>query len=145
SRNSPRGLRNGTRSHWKWKRASSRPTSIVTTVSIRNNAICVNTALVLPELVAHLGAAPGGRRQGFGKTLGEPLAFEHFERSLGRAALGGHVFSELRGGFMALRRERSRAEHAMLGEPQGVLARNAALLGERGELLDEPEHVRRAA
>src|SRR3954462_11160533 len=87
SRNSPIGLRNGTRSHWKWKRASSRNTRNETIVSMRNVAIWANIS-VLCQLVAELMAAPGCRGERARKALGELLLLEGLQRRLRRAAFG---------------------------------------------------------
>src|SRR3954470_18999690 len=94
SRNSPIGLRNGTRSHWKWKRASSRNTRNETIVSMRKVAICANIS-VLGELVAELGAAAGGGGQRLGEALGELFVFENAQCRLGGPSLGGHVLAQL--------------------------------------------------
>src|SRR5919109_495508 len=88
STNSPTGLRNGTRSHWKWKRASSMNTKKLTTTSTRNTPICVNTS-VLSEFFAELGAARRRGLDGAPEALGELLLVEHVQRRLGGAALRG--------------------------------------------------------
>src|SRR3954447_20486358 len=85
SRNSPMGLRNGTRSHWKWKRASSKNTRKETIVSMRKMAICANIS-VLGELVAELAAAARGGGQRLGKALGEAFLVEDAQCRFGSAA-----------------------------------------------------------
>src|SRR3954471_3929049 len=84
--NSPTGLRNGTWSHWKWKRSSSANTKKVTTVSTRKMAICPNIS-ALPQLVAELGSATACGLEGFHDLVGEPFLLEHLERGLGGSAL----------------------------------------------------------
>src|SRR3954469_329620 len=127
SRNSPIGLRNGTRSHWKWKRASSRNTRNETIVSTRKMAIWANIS-VLCELVAHLGAAARGRRQGLGEALAEFFFIENAQRRFGRTALGGDVLAQLGGRLQAIHRKLGRAEDAVLGELQRLLARDSRAL-----------------
>src|SRR5919108_507868 len=109
SRNSPIGLRNGTRSHWKWKRASSMNTKKLTTTSTRNTPFCVNTS-VLSEFFAELGAARRRGLDGAPEALGELLLVEHVQRRLGGAALRGHVPAQRRGRFAARSRELRRAQ-----------------------------------
>src|SRR5690349_3721909 len=82
SRNSPIGFLNGTRSHWKWKRASKRNTRNETIVSIRKVAICPNMS-VLRELVAELAAAAGGGRERLREPLRQLLLLEDLQRGLG--------------------------------------------------------------
>src|SRR4051812_36208240 len=144
SRNSPMGLRNGTRSHWKWKRASSKNTRKETIVSMRNVAIWANIS-VLCQLVAELMAAPGCRGERARKAFGELLLLEGLQRRLRRAAFGGHLGAQRGGRLAALRRELGRAEHRMGGELERLGTADAGTLGERGELLDQPEDVGRAA
>src|SRR3954470_1989482 len=92
SRNSPIGFLNGTRSHWKWKRASSRYTRNENAVSTRNVPICASIS-VLRQLVAQLAAAPGGRGERLAEPLGQLLFLEHPQGGLGGAALGRHVLA----------------------------------------------------
>src|SRR3954464_14736713 len=144
SRNSPIGFLNGTRSHWKWKRASSRNTRNETTVSMRKVAICANIS-VLCQLVAELMSAPSCCRKRARKALGKLLLLEGLQRGLGGAAFRGHLGTQRRGRLAALRRELRRAEHRMGGEPERLGTADAGALGERGQLLDQPEDVGRAA
>src|SRR5678815_3095074 len=86
STNSPTGLRNGTCSHWKWKRKSSTSTKNVTRLSIRKMAICPNIS-ALPELVAELRPATAGGFEGLHDFFRKPFLLEHLECGLGGAAL----------------------------------------------------------
>src|SRR5262245_55063299 len=94
STNSPTGFRNGTRSHWKWNRASSRNTKKLTTASTRKTPICTNTS-VLPQLAPHLLAALGGRGDRAREPLGELLLVEYLQRCFGGSAFRGDIFPQL--------------------------------------------------
>src|SRR3954470_23933414 len=124
SRNSPAGLRNGTRSHWKRKRASSKNTMNVTSVSTRKMPIWASTS-VLPELPAELFAALACRLDRAQQPLGEPLFVDHLERRLGGAALRGHLLSQFGRRLVRGRRELRGAEHRLHGKLERGLARNA--------------------
>src|ERR671914_2696994 len=115
STNSPTGLRKGTRSHWKWKRASSTKTKNATTVSTRKTPICVNTS-VLSEFFAELRGAPARRLDRAHKALGELFFVEYLQRRFGRAAFGSHVFSQGLRRLAAGGSELGRAEHRMKRE-----------------------------
>src|SRR5688572_12259727 len=121
--NSPTGLRNGTRSHWKWKRASSMKTKNATTVSTRKTPIWVNTSVLsarFSELAAELGRAPARGLDRARKTLGDLFLVEYLERRLGGAAPGGHLPPELGRAVGARGRELRRAEDRV----QRELSRN---------------------
>src|SRR6185312_4361172 len=144
STSSPTALRNGTCSHWKWKRKSSTNTKNVTTVSIRKTAICVNIS-ALPELVAELRATTACGFERLHDLFRQPFLLEHLERSLGGPAFRSHLPSELARRVRGLRRKLRRAEHHLHGELQRGLLLQPELLAGGGQLLDEPEHVRGAA
>src|SRR5262245_6807232 len=144
STNSPTGFLNGTRSHWKWNRASSRNTKKLTTASTRKTPICANTS-VLSEFFAQFRAAAARRLERALEALGELFLVEYLERRLGRAALGVHVFSQRRRRLFAGSGQLRRAEHGMERELSRNVGRQAELHARRRQLLHEPEHIRRPA
>src|SRR5262249_6493306 len=144
STNSPTGLRNGTRSHWKWKRSRSRNTKKVTSVSIRKSAICPNIS-AFPQLVAELGSAAAGGLERLQDLFRQLFLLEDLQRRLGGAAPRGDLPAELAGRVRGLRGELRRAEHHLHRQLQGGLPFQPELLAGSGELLDEPEHVGGAA
>src|ERR1051325_688257 len=111
---------------------------------MRNVAIWASMS-VLAEFVAELVAAAHGGVERTRKALGELLVLEHLERRLGRAALGGYLAAKLGGRLLARGGELAGAEHGMGGELERLSAIDAGALGKGGELLDQPEHVSRAA
>src|SRR5262245_19664785 len=143
--NCPAGLWNGTRSHWKWKRASSRQTKKPKTVSIRKTVIWVSTSVLASHFPPHLLAAPAGGLHRAHEALGELLLREHVERRRGGPAFGGDVLPQLGRIFFRRKSELGRPQHRVLGELHGVVLRNAELHRRGGELLDEPEDVGRPA
>src|SRR3954470_23600790 len=109
---------------------------------MRKVAIWANIS-VLRELVAELTAAARCRRERSFETLGQFFYLEHLQCRFGRASFGSHILAQLGRTFGRRESQLRRAEHAVLGELERLLARNAGAFCVGGKLLDEPEHVRR--
>src|ERR1051325_3422738 len=121
--NSPTGVRNGTRRHWKWKRSRSRNTKKVTSVSIRKSAICPSIS-ALPQLIAELGAATAGGLACLHDLSRRLFLFEPLERRRGGAALRSDRPAEPAGRVRRLRGKLRRAEHHQHRQFQGGLPRS---------------------
>src|SRR5687768_7975924 len=115
STKSPTGLRNGTRSHWKWKRASNMKTKKPATVSTRKTAIWANMS-VLSELFAHLDRAQAPRLDRPPQPFCKLLLVEHFQRGFRSAAARSDVLAQGSRRLGAGGGELRCAEHGVQGE-----------------------------